>query len=124
MPAALLRAFAPGATVALDLSRNRLSGPLPDISNTSLSPANASSVNGSSVNASSSANARTVFWRFNLAGNQFTGSIPDSYAALMIGSGHFDLSNLPLSGQLPAALFTAAVNASTFANRFGMSGSR
>ncbi|WIA22988.1 hypothetical protein OEZ86_009906 [Tetradesmus obliquus] len=102
--------------VALDLSRNRLSGPLPDIGNTSSSPANASAVNGSSVNFTSSANA-TIFWRFSLAGNQFTGSIPDSYAALMISSGHFDFSNLPLSGQLPAALFTAAVNASTFSNR-------
>jgi hypothetical protein len=105
LPAGILRAFAPGAIVALDLSRNSLSGPLPDIGNTSAS-ANASI-----------ANATTVFWRFSLAGNQFNGSIPDSYTALMINSKRFDLSSLPLSGQLPASLLAVAVNTSTFANR-------
>jgi hypothetical protein len=92
--------------VALDLSRNKLSGPLPDASNLTASSANASSPNA------------TVFWKLNLAGNQFTGSIPDTYAALFVDSERIDLSNLPLSGQLPTSLFTMAVNSSTFANRY------
>jgi hypothetical protein len=113
VPSSLLRAFAPGATASLDLSRNRLTGPLPDYS-----ASNTSTASNTSSNTSTSA---PLFWKFNLSANQFNGSIPDSYAALIINSERFDLSNLPLSGQLPASLLTMAVNASTFTNRYSLS---
>jgi hypothetical protein len=112
VPSSLLRAFAPGATVSLDLSRNRLSGPLPDYF-----AGNTSTASNTSSNTSTNG---TIFWKFNLSANQFNGSIPDSYAALIINSERFDLSSLPLTGQLPASLFTAAVNTSTFANRYSL----
>jgi hypothetical protein len=106
----LLSAFAPAATVSLDLSHNRLSGPLPDyIGNTT-----------ATTNTSSNASANgAAFWNLNLSANQFIGSVPDSYAALIVNSENFDLSSLALSGQLPASLLTMAVNASTFAGRCG-----
>jgi hypothetical protein len=112
VPSSLLRAFAPRAIVSLDLSRNRLSGPLPDYF-----AGNTSTASNTSNNTSTNG---TIFWRFNLSANQFNGSIPDSYAALIVNSERFDLSSLPLSGQLPASLLTMAVNTSTFVNRYSL----
>lgn len=50
-------------------------------------------------------NTASLFNHFNLSGNHFNGSIPGSWAQLMVSSRSFDLSRLQLSGGLPAALW-------------------
>lgn len=86
LPSGLVQAYAPGQVYGLDLSHNKLSGPLPALNATV-----------------------PTLWTVSIGWNQLEGTIPDSWSPLMLNSEVFDIRQMRLSGALPPSFANANV---------------